>query len=61
MVRRMWFRVFVTHAFAQLTWVGLALGAAQTEESAVARNPFTSPADVAAGAKTFRSHWASCH
>lgn len=30
---------------------------AQTE----LRNPYTSPADVAAGAKTFRSHCAACH
>jgi putative heme-binding domain-containing protein len=32
--------------------------AAQNE---VTRNPRTSPADVAAGAKTFRSHCAACH
>jgi len=37
-------------------WAGLA--AAQTEP---VKNPHTSPQDVAAGAKIFRSHCAECH
>ena len=44
-------------------WVSVTLAAAlpQTEEITTTRNPLTSPADVAAGAKTFRSHCAPCH
>lgn len=37
-------------------WVGLA--AAQVQE---VKNPHTTPADIAAGAKIFRSHCAECH
>src|SRR5262245_27686717 len=61
MLKPRWICALVAQAFAQLTWVGPALVAAQNEEVAVTRNPFTSPADVVAGAKTFRSHCASCH
>lgn len=38
--------------------LALSLGAQSLEQI---RNPHTSPADVAAGAKTFRSHCAECH
>lgn len=63
MVKQIRFRVFARMGLAGLTWVALALATAATqiEELATTRNPFTSPADVAAGAKTFRSHCASCH
>ena len=48
--------------FAALAWAALTLtAAAQAEETPTTRNPRTSPADVAAGAKTFRSHCAPCH
>ena len=63
MVRRVRFRGSVVIGLAGLTWVALALAVAPTlaEESTTTRNPRTSPADVAAGAKTFRSHCGSCH
>jgi len=63
MVKRIRFRVFVAMGLAGLTWVAVTLAAAptQAEEITTTRNPLTSPADVAAGAKTFRSHCASCH
>lgn len=63
MVRRIRFRGSTVIGLAGLTWVALALTVAPTraEEIATTRNPSTSPADVAAGAKTFRSHCASCH
>jgi len=47
--------------FAALVWAALTLAAAAQAEIATTRNPLTSPADVAAGAKTFRSHCAPCH
>ncbi len=48
--------------FAALAWAALTLtAAAQAEETSTTRNPLTSPADVAAGAKTFRGHCAPCH
>jgi cytochrome c oxidase cbb3-type subunit 3 len=55
--------VFVAMGLAGLAWANasLVLGAAQTEEIPGTRNPRTSATDVAAGAKTFRSHCASCH
>jgi putative heme-binding domain-containing protein len=63
MVKQIRFRVFATMGLAGLTWVALTLptAATQVEGLATTRNPLTSPADVAAGAKTFRSHCASCH
>ena len=62
MMKRRPFQVCIAAALAKLSWVAIALAAAvQAEETPVTRNPLTSPADVAAGAKTFRSHCASCH
>jgi len=63
MTRRIRLRVIVTWALAGLVGVTLALttAAAQTDQATVSRNPFTSPADISAGAKTFRSHCAPCH
>jgi cytochrome c oxidase cbb3-type subunit 3 len=46
---------------AALVWATLTLAAAAQAEISTTRNPLTSPADVAAGAKTFRSHCAPCH
>src|SRR5262245_66134993 len=63
MTKRMRFWMIATRLFTVLacgfSW--LTVAAAQTEEITVTRNPFTSPADVSAGAKTFRSHCAPCH
>jgi cytochrome c oxidase cbb3-type subunit 3 len=63
MVKRVRFRVVVAMGLTSLTWVAVTQVAAatQAEETTVTRNPRTSDADVAAGAKTFRSHCASCH
>ena len=63
MVKQIRLRGIVVIGLAGLTWVALALAAAptQVEEITTTRNPRTSFADVAAGAKTFRSHCASCH
>jgi cytochrome c oxidase cbb3-type subunit III len=63
MVKRVRFRVVVAMGLTGLTWVAATQVAAatQAEEITPTRNPLTSPADVAAGAKTFRSHCASCH
>ena len=63
MVKQIRFRGIVVIGLAGLTWVALALAAAptQVEEITTTRNPRTSAADVAAGAKTFRSHCAPCH
>jgi cytochrome c oxidase cbb3-type subunit III len=63
MVKQIRLRGIVVIGLAGLTWVVLALAAAptQVEEITTTRNPRTSFADVAAGAKTFRSHCASCH
>jgi len=63
MVKQIRVRMFVATELAGLIWVAVTLVATaiQAEEIAVTRNPLTSPADVAAGAKTFRSHCASCH
>ena len=63
MVNRIRFRMFVAMGLAGLTWGAVTLPAAatQAEEITVTRNPLTSHADVVAGAKTFRSHCASCH
>jgi len=62
-VKQIRFRGIVVVGLAGLTWVALALAAAptQVEEITTTRNPRTSAADVAAGAKTFRSHCAPCH
>lgn len=63
MPKRIWLS-----ALAALGLAGLAAlmsaslaAAAQYETGGPVRNPRTSPADIAAGAKTFRSHCASCH
>ena len=63
MVKRIRFRRAAVIGLAALTWVALTLAAppTQVEEVTTTRNPRTSAADVAAGAKTFRSHCASCH
>ena len=63
MVKRIRSRLFVVMGLAGLTWgaVALAAAATQAEEITATRNPLTSTADVVAGAKTFRSHCASCH
>ena len=62
MVKRIRFRVFVAMGLAVLTWrVVHSPAAIPAEEITAPRNPLTSPADVAAGAKTFRSHCAPCH
>ena len=65
MLKRIRFQVVVAMGLglAGLTWgaISLATAAAQAQEITVTRNPLTSPADVAAGAKTFRSHCAPCH
>jgi putative heme-binding domain-containing protein len=48
--------------FTWLAWTAFTLAvAAQAEEVPTTRNPLTSSADVAAGAKTFRGHCAPCH
>ena len=48
--------------FAWLAWTVFTLAAtAQVEEAPTTRSPLTSPADVVAGAKTFRGHCAPCH
>ena len=56
MVKQIRLRGIVVIGLAGLTWVALALAAAptQVEEITTTRNPRTSAADVAAGAKTFR-------
>src|SRR5262245_42864761 len=63
MTTRMRFWMIATRILAGLAWgfSWLTIAAAQTEEITVTRNPFTSPADVSAGANTFRSHCAPCH
>lgn len=63
MVNRRLFQVFLAVGFAAVSSVSLtaALAATRADEITEARNPLTSAADVAAGAKTFRSHCASCH
>src|SRR5262249_9716262 len=63
MVERIRFRVIASWTICGLAWfvLSLILAAAQTDQPTVSRNPFTSPADVSAGAKTFRSHCAPCH
>jgi cytochrome c oxidase cbb3-type subunit 3 len=55
-------QVFITVGLAGLTWFSVTLAAALTQAEEISTyNPLTSPADVAAGAKTFRSHCAPCH
>ena len=62
MVGQIRFRVFVAIVLVGLISVAAAQAQPiQAEEVTTARNPLTSPTDVAAGAKTFRSHCASCH
>jgi len=63
MVKQNRFRGSVVIGLAGLVWVVLTLAAAptQAEEITATRNPLTSPGDVAAGAKTFRAHCATCH
>src|SRR5262245_40936455 len=63
MTKRIRFWMISARIFAGLAWISswLTVAAAQPEDIAVTRNPFTSPADVSAGAKTFRSHCAPCH
>ena len=63
MVKQIRFREVLVIGLAGLMWVAPTLAAAptQAEEITTTRNPRNSPADVAAGAKTFRSHCASCH
>jgi cytochrome c oxidase cbb3-type subunit III len=58
MVRQVWSCMFVA---VGLAWGATVLAAGQAQEITATRNPLTSPADVAAGAKTFRSHCAPCH
>ena len=63
MVKQIRVREVLVIGLAGLMWLAPTLAAAPTpaEEITTTRNPRTSPADVAAGAKTFRSHCASCH
>lgn len=50
--------MLMRHAWALAFTFVLAVGAQNIEET---RNPRTSPSDVEAGAKTFRSHCSPCH